>query len=121
LNVKLTLRKVSIIAWVYRSSSRPVGWIFVGLGSSTFTRSEGFRFPELKVLNLQGLLKHPAAFETTSRPAPRRFFDKGLPIDGFYFLRISFEFVPKDITPESTQNVPENSETLKVDVPKFIS
>jgi hypothetical protein len=77
-------------------------------------------FPALQPIQLHGMLTHPAAFEVTSRPAPRRFFDKGLPVEGFYFLRISFDLEQDKTIEEGILENPEPSES-STDVPKFIS
>src|SRR5882672_8331305 len=56
--------------------------------------------PQFKAESLTGQLLHPPAFETTSLPAPTRFFNIREPSGGFYFLRIAFEFQDSKEEPE---------------------
>ncbi len=49
-------------------------------------------FPALEPHHLTGSLVHPPAFETADVGAPMRFFSRGSPATGIYFLRIDFEF-----------------------------
>ena len=70
--------------------------------------------PQFKPESFTGRLSHSPAFETTSLPAPTRYFNKQQPATGFYFLRIAFEF-------QDSQQEPEEPGPPEWEPPKIIS